>query len=231
MLGVETSFGECIRPRASIPALGSMAQLPRERNQLLLASSSTCIPLCGLQLDMSQALCLSLQVFLSLSFQILTSMFFSSPPRILLSRPSCPATRRLWDSPATSSPSFLMGRSFQARSCRLTWEWNLGTSSRSGAETPLPVWRPSLDLGRMGCPILARKGLLAAAELELIFKLKQNPGVIFDSLSFDPSFKPLATWFNCMMVFAALGGLWLHPQGVLNFTALWDMEKVSPHLH
>ena len=29
------------------------------------------------------------------------------------------------------------------------------------------------------------------------------------------------------MVFAALGGLWLYLQGVLNFTALWDMEKVS----
>lgn len=33
------------------------------------------------------------------------------------------------------------------------------------------------------------------------------------------------------MVFAALGGLWLHPQGVLNFTTLWDMEKGIPHLH
>uniref|UniRef100_A0AC11C3B7 Uncharacterized protein n=1 Tax=Ovis aries TaxID=9940 RepID=A0AC11C3B7_SHEEP len=27
------------------------------------------------------------------------------------------------------------------------------------------------------------------------------------------------------------GGLWLHPQGVLNFTTLWDMEKGIPHLH
>lgn len=44
----------------------------------------------------------------------------------------------------------------------------------------------------MGCPLLARNGLLAAAELELVFKLKQNPEVIFDSLSFDPSFKLLA---------------------------------------
>lgn len=158
MLGEETGSGECIRPRTSITALGSMAQLPRERNQLLLASSSTCVPLCGPQLDMFPCPpCPKLSVcpykFSSFSsFQILTSMFFSSPPRTLLSRPSCPATRRLWDSPATTSPSFLMGRSFQARSCQLTWEWNLGTSLRSGAETPLPVWRPSLDLGRMGCP-------------------------------------------------------------------------------
>lgn len=30
-----------------------------------------------------------------------------------------------------------------------------------------------------------------------------------------------------MVVLAALGGLWLHPQGVLSFAVPWDMEKVS----
>lgn len=31
---------------------------------------------------------------------------------------------------------------------------------------------------------------------------------------------------SCVVVLAALGGLWLHPQGVLSFAVPWDMEKV-----
>ncbi|KAF6125977.1 nuclear factor of activated T cells 2 interacting protein [Phyllostomus discolor] len=81
-----------------------------------------------------------------------TRCWKSRCPGILLSRPSCPTMRRPWDSPATSSPSSLTGQSFQARSCRLTWTWNRGTSLRSGAETPLLIGRPSSTWGEWLSP-------------------------------------------------------------------------------
>lgn len=80
------------------------------------------------------------------SLQILISIF-SCLYRILLSRPSCPATRRLWDSRAAIFPSSLMGQSFQARSYLLIWAWNLETSLKSGVENLLPVGGPAWTWG------------------------------------------------------------------------------------
>lgn len=58
----------------------------------------------------------------------------------------------------------------------MIWAWNPGTSLRSGAETPLPVGRPSWDphywTWRTAVPF-GPEGL-AGAEVELTFKLKQS---------------------------------------------------------
>jgi hypothetical protein len=51
----------------------------------------------------------------------------------------------------------LMGQSFQARSCQLIWAWNLGTSSRSGAEALLHVWKTWEECLLFFCPARANR--------------------------------------------------------------------------
>lgn len=112
-------------------------------------------------------------------------------PSFLLSSsqdPHVPLTRRLWDSPATSSPIlFWWDKAFRQAA---GWPGNgIWGPHRGLGWNPSLFGGPAWTWGEWAAPFWpAACGLLAAAELELVFKLKQNPEVIFDSLSFDPSF-------------------------------------------
>lgn len=134
----------CLTPCRHPTLWAPVAWFPREE-PTLLASLSTRPPL--QRQDFTCPLVLPVPVLCPYEFFPMPFIYisFSCLSRTLRSRPSCPTTRRPWVSPATSSPSSLMGQSFPARSCLLIWAWNLGTSLRSGAETLLPIGRPSWD--------------------------------------------------------------------------------------
>lgn len=187
-----------------------------EGNPAVLTSLSTHLPLHRLWLSWSPCPpCpkpLSIYKFSQLLFPNSYICFFSSSSRLLLSRLSCPAMKRPWDFQATSSPSSLMGWSFQARSSHLIWAWNPGTSLRSGDEIPSPFGdHPELE-GENGC----------------LFWPYKTPSAV------NPAFKPLVSWL-VIWWFLLPWVDWRHPHGVLSFAAPWGMEGYpwppAFHLH